>query len=70
MGDEGLKEVVGNLFKLLDAPNVGTDDGLLLLVDTDRAKDLSVGKLLVVEAAKRSWQLALVLLIEDNLGCG
>lgn len=62
--------MVRNLFKLFDAPNVGANDGLLLLVDTDRPKNLSVCELLIVEAAKGSGKLALVFLIEDDLGSG
>jgi hypothetical protein len=70
MCHKGLKEMVGNLFKLLDASNMSSNYCLLFLVDSDSAKDLSVGELLVLEVPKSSRELTLVLLVEDDFSSG
>lgn len=68
--DEGLEEVVGDLLKFLNAPDVSANNSLLFFVDSDCAEDLCVGELLVVEVLEGSWQLVLIFLIEDDLARG
>lgn len=62
-----LKEVIGDLLKLLNRTDMVSYNCLFFLEDLDRAEDLNIHILLVLKVSKSSGQLILIFLVENDL---
>jgi hypothetical protein len=58
--------MIGYFLKLLNWPNVSSDNSFFLLVNSDGPKDLRVLELFVLKVSKSSGKLALILLVEND----